>query len=260
MKDLTNLLDLMAKLRHPATGSPWERNQTFESVAKHTVEEAYEVADAIHKRDLTALKSELGDLLLQVIFHSRMAEEAGAFKFEDVVKALAEKLEQRLPHMYGRAAMPQTAQEQHDLWNALKPPKPVPESVLDTVSPALPPYERMVEAQKAAMKAGWKWDSVQPALEKTREELSEVEEAIAEGDPKHIREEIGDLIFMSTVLCHYLDIEPNDAVISARAKHERRVRHVEKRAKEHGHTLATAPHADERAWYAEIKALEKKAS
>lgn len=227
------LLALMARLRDPARGCPWDRAQTFASIAPYTIEEAYEVADAIARGDLDHLREELGDLLFQVVFHAEMAREAGAFDFSAVVSSLLDKMTRRHPHIFGASDIA-TAEAQSAAWEALKAreraalarAKGEQPSVLDGVPLALPALTRAVKLQKRLASVGFDWTRIEDVLVKLREELGELEAAL-DGDADHIAEEFGDLLFVCANLSRFLDIEPETALRRANAKVERRFRAIE---------------------------------
>jgi nucleoside triphosphate diphosphatase len=216
------LLQIMARLRDPATGCEWDSVQTFETIAPYTIEEAYEVADACARGDMAELKDELGDLLLQVVFHARMAEEAGAFDFNDVAAAIADKMERRHPHLFGAAT-----EGGHHLWEQIKAEERGEkghESALDGIALALPALLRADKLQKRAAQTGFDWPDPSGARAKIDEELAEVEAAAA---PEERAEEIGDLLFAVANWARKLDIDAEAALRAANAKFERRFRAME---------------------------------
>jgi len=230
--DIQALLDIMARLRDPETGCPWDVEQDFSTIAPYTIEEAYEVADAIEQGDMDGLKDELGDLLFQVVFHARMAEERGAFDFGGVVAAICAKMRRRHPHVFAREAHHEglDADGQRVAWEAHKAreraDQPV-QSLLDHVPRGLAELQRAVKLQKRAAKVGFDWDSPQQVLDKLAEETGELHEAMAGGDRARIEDELGDLLFAVTNLARQLDIDPARALRGASAKFERRFRAVE---------------------------------
>ena len=214
----------MARLRDPVSGCEWDREQTFATIAPYTIEEAYEVADAIERDDMAALRDELGDLLLQVVFHARMAEEAGAFAFDDVAAAISAKLEARHPHIFGDAGA--SDERQTDRWEKLKAAERAARgatSALDGVAGALPALMRAEKLQKRAARVGFDWPDTDGPAEKLREELEELSAA----DEAHRAEEAGDLLFAAVNLVRAYGIAPEDALRSANAKFERRFRAME---------------------------------
>ena len=231
---LQRLLTIMARLRDPNHGCPWDIEQRFETIAPYTIEEAYEVADAIERKDMPALKEELGDLLLQVVFHARMAEEAGLFDFAAVAAGLCEKLIARHPHVFGGEAQ-RDATAQTVAWEALKAAeratkragRPEPASALDDVPVNLPALTRAEKIQKRAGRVGFDWKAPGPALEKVAEELAEVRGALASGTQADIAEELGDLLFAVTNVARLSTVDPEAALRRATSKFERRFRAVE---------------------------------
>lgn len=228
---LTRLLDIMARLRDPQSGCPWDREQTFATIAPYTVEEAYEVADAIERGDIGDLKEELGDLLLQVVFHSRIAEEAGQFAFADVAQAIGDKMVRRHPHVFEGLSYANAA-EQTAGWEeskaAERAAKGKTASLLDDIPAGLPAMTRAVKLTKRAARVGFDWPSTKEVLDKLREELAELEAEIEAADQAKAREELGDLLFVIANLARKLDVEPEDALRSANAKFARRFAFIER--------------------------------
>jgi MazG family protein len=228
---LARLLAIMARLRDPDGGCAWDLEQTFATIAPYTVEEAYEVADAIERGDMGDLKDELGDLLFQVVFHARMAEEVGAFGFGDVAKAICDKMIRRHPHVFGEASH-RTAAEQTVAWEVIKAreraAKPAAAAgVLDGVPLGLPGLTRAAKLTARAARVGFDWPDIGQVIDKLREELAELEVEIEAGEPDKAREELGDLLFVCANLARKLDVEPEDALRVANAKFERRFRFIE---------------------------------
>jgi ATP diphosphatase len=228
---LDRLASIMARLRHPETGCPWDLAQDFDSIAPYTIEEAYEVAEAISQRDMAELRKELGDLLFQVVFHSRMAEEAGHFSLADVVTALCEKMERRHPHIFGDGQRAVDAVAQKDEWERIKaaeraaagaPERPV--SALDGVATALPALMRAEKLQARAARVGFEWHDVAGVRAKLDEELAEFDEAAT---PEHRFEEFGDVLFVAANLARRHGIDPEAALRAGSAKFERRFRAME---------------------------------
>ncbi len=218
---LSRLVSIMARLRDPDTGCEWDSVQTFETIAPYTIEEAYEVADAIHRGDLADLKGELGDLALQVVFHARMAEEAGHFDVGDVLDSISDKLERRHPHIFGGAEV-----GGHHLWEEIKAAERAAhpdQSALAGVALSLPALERAAKLQKRAARTGFDWPDVEGPKAKIREELDE----IAEAPPEMLEEEVGDLIFAVVNFARFLKIDPEEALRKANRKFERRFRTIE---------------------------------
>ena len=233
MADINKLLEIMARLRDPQSGCPWDVEQTFETIAPYTIEEAYEVADAISRDALDDLRGELGDLLFQVVFHARMAEEAGAFAFNDVVAAIVDKLERRHPHVFGTEEERQRGAEAGS-WERIKAAERAaggdgtPVSALDDVPLALPALNRATKLGKRASAVGFDWPDVAGVREKVSEELAELDEA---ADPAAVREELGDLLFSVANLARHLGVDPEQALVGANAKFERRFRGMEGEAR-----------------------------
>ncbi|WP_419308041.1 nucleoside triphosphate pyrophosphohydrolase [Chromohalobacter israelensis] len=239
--DLDDLLTLMAVLRDPAQGCPWDVKQDWQSIVPHTLEEAYEVADAIERRAFDELPGELGDLLFQVVYYSQFAREEQRFDFHDVVDAVTAKMVARHPHVFPEgtlasrrpAGVPAEEVETADVktrWEALKARERETReavSVLDDVPASLPALSRGTKLSKRAARVGFDWPDDQGVFAKVREELAEVEEAVRDGDAVHVREEIGDLLFAVTNLARRFDIDPEQALRHANLKFERRFRHVE---------------------------------
>ncbi|HWI29435.1 MAG TPA: nucleoside triphosphate pyrophosphohydrolase [Stellaceae bacterium] len=241
------LLDIMARLRDPARGCPWDRVQTFATVAPYTIEEAYEVAEACERGDPAALKDELGDLLFQVVFHARMAEEAGLFAFDDVAAAIAEKMVRRHPHVFGDAVIADAA-AQTTAWEEQKAAERRAKatasgesaSALDGVGTALPALTRAEKLQRRAARVGFDWPTATPVLDKIAEELGELREAMAGGDSERIGDEIGDLLFAVVNLARHAATDPEQALRAACRKFERRFRRVETLLAESGRSVETA--------------------
>ena len=241
MRPLARLLEIMARLRDPQGGCPWDREQNFSTIAPYTIEEAYEVADAIARRDPAALKDELGDLLFQVVFHARMAEEAGMFAFDDVAGAIADKMERRHPHVFGAAEVASVA-AQNEAWEAHKAAERrdralatgAPGSVLDGVAHALPALLRADKIQKRAARIGFDWPDARPVFDKLKEEIAELETELEKpAERRALEDEMGDILFAAANLARKLDIDPEAALRHATAKFERRFRRVETLAAEH---------------------------
>ena len=233
-RPIDKLLGIMARLRDPQQGCPWDREQDFATIAPYTIEEAYEVGDAIERGDMAALKDELGDLLLQVVFHARMAEEAGLFGFEDVAESIADKMVRRHPHVFGDAEINSVA-AQNEAWEAHKAQERaasgVGQSVLDGIALALPALLRAGKVSRRAARIGFDWPDARAVIPKLAEEIAEVEAEIdAGGDQARLEDEVGDLLFAAANLARKLDVEPETALRRATAKFERRFREVEKRA------------------------------
>jgi ATP diphosphatase len=250
-KDISRLIEIMAALRDPDGGCPWDLKQTFATIAPYTIEEAYEVADAIARGDLDELKDELGDLLLQVVYHARMAEERGTFAFADVVEAITTKMIRRHPHVFGTADE-RAAGAAPGFWDRAKAAEKAASAdagLLDDVPVALPALARAIKLQNKAAKVGFDWPSLTPVLSKLKEELAELEEAIAsnpkEGTDRHaIEEEFGDFLFVVANVARHLKIDPEGALRAANEKFIRRFRYIEARLGEHGRSPAQSTLAE----------------
>jgi nucleoside triphosphate diphosphatase len=232
--DLRRLLEVMARLRDPAGGCPWDREQSFRTIAPYTIEEAYEVAEACERGDAAALKDELGDLLFQVVFHARMAEEDGLFAFNDVARAITEKMLRRHPHVFGDAmiadAAAQTAawEEHKAAERARAAPAGGPASALDGVGTGFPALTRALKLQRRAARIGFDWPDVPPIFDKINEEIAELRQEIAsDAAPARIEDEIGDLLFAVVNLARRLSVDPEQALRGTCRKFERRFRHME---------------------------------
>ena len=237
---ITRLRQLMQRLRDKEHGCAWDIKQDFASIAPYTLEEAYEVVDVIERGDMEELQGELGDLLLQVVFHSQMAEEAGHFTFDDVANAITDKMIARHPHVFGDAAA-RDAGTQMEAWEAQKQQERAQaghHSQLDNIPTALPSLTRAHKLQKRAAQIGFDWPEPQDVLAKIHEELDEVTEAMQENDIAHIEEEIGDLLFVITNLARKHGLRAEDALRKANRKFERRFRHMEQSAIAAGSILA----------------------
>ncbi len=261
---MERLLAIMARLRDAEDGCPWDQAQTFATIAPYTVEEAYEVADAIERNDLTDLKDELGDLLLQVVFHARMAEEQGAFDFADVARAINDKMVRRHPHVFADETYASVA-DQKVGWEALKAAERAgksvaPASLLDDVPVGLPGLTRAVKLSKRAATVGFVWPAVQDVVAKLHEEVGELLEEIEAGDLDKAREELGDVLFVAANLARTLDIDPEDAVRYTNAKFVRRFKYVEQRLAERGKTPDKSDLAEMDALWDEAKAAERAAA
>lgn len=230
---MERLLSVMARLRNRDGGCPWDLEQDFSTIAPYTIEEAYEVADAIQRGDLQDLREELGDLLFQVVFHSQMAEEQGAFRFEDVAAGMADKMIRRHPHVFGDADE-RDAESQTRAWEAQKAQERAEKlkhdpSVLANVPLALPALTRAEKLMKRAARVGFDWPTLEGVFAKIDEELAETREAVDEGDPAHIAEEIGDLLSTVVNLARKLELDPEAALRASNAKFERRFRSIEQK-------------------------------
>lgn len=251
MSGLHDLLGIMATLRDPRTGCPWDRQQDFHSIAPYTLEEAYEVADAIERGDTAALREELGDLLLQVVFHARIAEEQGLFDFDDVARAISDKLVRRHPHVFGDARFASLEEQKHD-WeqrkSAERQAKGADQGALQGVPAGLPALTRALKLQKRAAHVGFDWPDLQPVFAKVREELAELERELEAGAPLRLSDELGDLLFAVINLARKLRVDPEQALRGTNRKFERRFQRVE-------HTLAGRGKRPEAASLEEMDAI-----
>ena len=221
----------MARLRDPQTGCPWDVEQTFASIAPYTVEEAYEVADAIERNAMDELRDELGDLLFQVVFHARMAEEAGHFHFDDVVEAICHKMERRHPHVFGDASIG-SAEEQSRAWEEHKSVERAHhDSVLDGVALALPALMRAGKLQRRAARLGFDWPDINGPLAKCHEEIDEIEQALQKQDQNEIESEIGDLLFSVVNLARFAGVDPEEALRRSSLTFTHRFKRVEQAVK-----------------------------
>jgi ATP diphosphatase len=269
--DIARLIEIMAALRTPETGCPWDLEQNFASIAPFTIEEAYEVADAIARNDLVDLRDELGDLLLQVVFHARMAEEQGAFAFPDVVEAITSKLVRRHPHVFGDAR-DLAPEEVKALWATIKAEEKAeraaargisadaPKSLLDGITPALPGLTRATKLQEKAATVGFDWDDVALVVGKVREEADEVAEAVESGDRDKIEDEIGDLLCAVANLARHTGVDPEAAIRRSNAKFERRFRFIEQALSSMGKTPADSDLWEMDGLWNEAKAAERAAA
>jgi tetrapyrrole methylase family protein/MazG family protein/ATP diphosphatase len=260
-KPIDRLIAIMARLRHPTDGCPWDLEQTFATVAPYTVEEAYEVADAIERNDLADLRDELGDLLLQVVFHARMAEEQGSFAFDDVANAICEKMIRRHPHVFGDLKFESVA-AQSRAWDEIKAAeraKKGRDSFLDDVPNGLPALTRAVKLSKRAARVGFVWPTTAAVLEKLQEEIAELEHEIRVGDHEKAREELGDILFVCANLARDLDVDPEDALRAANAKFTRRFQFIEAALATSGRTPEQSNLEEMEGLWAAAKAEERAA-
>ena len=260
---IQRLLAIMAKLRDPVGGCPWDRAQDFATIAPYTIEEAYEVADAIERGDLAALREELGDLLLQVVFHARMAEEARQFDFNDVVLAIVDKLVRRHPHVFGDAVIAD-GDAQSRSWEALKAAEraakaSAPAGALDGVASGLPALARAQKIQSRAGRVGFDWGDPLPALAKLEEEIAEVRAELEPGqrDSERLSEELGDLLFAQVNVARLAGVDAETALRRATLKFERRFRRIEALLAERGTSPAASTLAEMDALWERVKGEER---
>ncbi|WFC43970.1 nucleoside triphosphate pyrophosphohydrolase [Pseudoxanthomonas sp. SE1] len=266
--DIARLLGIMARLRNPEGGCPWDLEQDFASIAPYTIEEAYEVADAIDRNDLPALKDELGDLLLQVVFHARMAEEQGAFAFGDVVDAICDKMVRRHPHVFSASTAPgqvasfADAEAQTVNWEAIKAAErkaagEEDSSALAGVSRGLPEWQRAVKLQARAARVGFDWPDTAPVIDKLHEEIDEVRvELAADPSPERdarLEDEIGDLLFVAANLARHAKVDVGGALRRANLKFERRFRAMEALAAEDETTMSALTLEQQEALWVRVK-------
>jgi len=226
---MLQLLEIMQRLRDPENGCPWDVKQDFSTIAPYTIEEAYEVADAIARESMSDLKDELGDLLFQVVFHAQMASEQGSFDFDDVHQAVCDKMLRRHPHVFANLEIKDEV-HQTQVWEDYKTEERKQKgehSLMDGIPAGMAELQRSVKLQKRACKVGFDWDSAEPVMDKFDEELAEMRSAIAASDRDAMEDELGDLLFVATNLARKLDIDPGTALRRSNAKFERRFRAME---------------------------------
>ena len=262
---IERLVLVMARLRDPEDGCPWDLEQDFASIAPYTIEEAYEVADAIARGDLEHLKDELGDLLLQVVYHAQMAEEAGLFDFDQVAAAIADKMVRRHPHVFGSAEV-ESARVQSHAWEAVKAAERASKSgtadggygVLDDVPLTLPALVRAAKLQRRAARVGFDWPEPEEVLEKLDEEVAEIRAELEAGaSAERLSDEIGDLLFAAVNLARHLDVDGETALRQANAKFERRFRAIEQALRARGRRLEDASLDEMEALWQQAKASER---
>lgn len=270
-KDIHDLLAVMAALRQPETGCPWDIVQTFETIKAYTLEEAYEVTDAIERGDMDDLRDELGDLLLQVVFHARMAEEAGEFAFDDVVEAISAKMIRRHPHVFARskADTPQAVKAQ---WHVIKEaekaarsarraarglPDDADKGYLGSVQRSFPALVEALKLQERAAKVGFDWSDPEPILDKIEEEIAELRVALAAKDKAAVADELGDLLFAVVNIGRHVGADPEMALRGTNSKFRRRFAHIEQELGAAGETLEEATLARMEALWQAAKAIER---
>lgn len=260
LSGLKALIDVMAKLRDPNGGCPWDLEQTFQSITPYTIEEAYEVADAIERGDMSDLKEELGDLLLQVVFHSQMAQEQNLFNVNEVAQAEADKLVSRHPHVFGdkKAADSNAVM---DIWNAQKDKEKTEKGgnthLLDAVTKGLPALMRAQKIHRKVAKHGFDWPSTDDVFTKWDEEVAELKQAIANKDRDNLVEELGDILFVACVLAEHLDIDAETALRNANNKFIRRFNKLEDKVKSENKDIRQTNLTELDAYWNEVKAEEK---
>jgi ATP diphosphatase len=271
-QDISRLIEIMAALRTPVTGCPWDLEQDFATIAPYTIEEAYEVADAISRGDLEDLRDELGDLLLQVVYHAQMAEEQKAFAFGDVVEAITRKMIRRHPHVFAdkdgniqpagvKSAWERIKAEEKAERAARRPPQEAQhKSLLSSIKTGQPALTRAMELQRKASTVGFDWNDPRAVLQKIREEADEIEAALDRNDKQEIAHETGDLMFALVNLARHVDADPEAALRATNAKFEQRFAHIERALEAQGRTLDQASLQEMDALWNAAKAEEKPAT
>ncbi len=257
---IERLLEIMRRLRDPETGCPWDIEQDFDSIAPYTIEEAYEVADAIARRDWAELEGELGDLLLQSVYHTAMGEEAGHFTFQSVVRNISDKMVARHPHVFGDESRDKSAEQQTKDWEAIKAAERAGKAqggTLDGVAIGLPALLRALKLQKRAARVGFDWPETTQVLDKITEEAAELVEAKDKLTPDKVEEEYGDLLFVMANLGRHLGLDPEAALRRANAKFTRRFEGIEARLATQGKTPQDSDLAEMDALWNEVKAAER---
>ncbi|UWP93650.1 nucleoside triphosphate pyrophosphohydrolase [Aliiroseovarius crassostreae] len=257
---MERLREIMRRLRDPKSGCPWDIEQDFSTIAPYTIEEAYEVADAIERQAWEELKGELGDLLFQSVFHAQMAEEKGLFSFDDVADGMSDKMVARHPHVFGDESRDKSAEQQTRDWETIKAAERAAKAqkgVLDGVAIGLPALLRAAKLQKRAARVGFDWPETTQVLDKLQEEASELVEAKNRLTQDEIREEMGDLLFVIANLARHLDVEPEEALRKANAKFERRFSYIEQRLAEQGRQPEDSSLDEMDALWNEIRAADK---
>lgn len=262
LSNTQQLLSIMAQLRHPEQGCPWDLKQDFATLIPYIIEEAYEVVDAIERDDLDDLRSELGDLLLQVVFQSQIAQERGLFGFDDVAASISDKLIRRHPHVFGDVVFANDA-ERHQAWEQAKAQErqekqPEITSALDGITASLPALMACEKIQDRAAQQGFDWPEVLPVFAKVQEELDEVKEAWESGDQAHIQEEIGDLLFVAVNLARHLKVNPEIALKQSCQKFSRRFQYIERQVAASGRGMTDCELQELDALWDEAKVMLKK--
>ncbi len=265
LKHTRQLLDIMAQLRHPQSGCPWDIKQDFHSLMPYLIEESYEVVDAIERNDFDDLRAELGDVLLQVVFHSQMADEKGLFNFEQVAESISEKLVRRHPHVFADAVF-NSDEERHQAWEQFKADErqaksDTPEniSVLAGIAKSLPALIACEKTMARAALHGFDWKTIGPVFDKVQEELDEVKDAWQSGDQAHIQEELGDLLLVTVNLARHLNVNPELALKEATQKFSRRFNYIEQQVATAGKALTDCELAELDALWNEAKIQLKQA-
>jgi len=258
---MQRLLQIMKQLRDPESGCAWDRQQDFKSLIPYTLEEAYEVVDAIERNDMQDLKGELGDLLFQVVFHAQLAEEQGLFDFSDITESVADKLTQRHPHVFSNVVYA-NATEQKEAWEALKAAERQEKeqknyTILSGVASNLPALVRCQKIQDRAAQHGFDWTEIEPVYDKVLEELDEVKEAWKEGDSEHIEEEIGDLLLVAVNLARHMQVNPEQALKKSTQKFIKRFAYIENKVRQSGREVKTCELAELDALWDEAKEVFK---
>lgn len=264
MSSIDELLTIMARLRDPQLGCPWDREQTFASIVPYTIEEAYEVADAIERGDMSELKAELGDLLFQVVFYAQMANEVGSFDFNAVAAGIVEKMLRRHPHVFadakvGSASEQAQAWEQHKAQERAAKNQQAAPGLLDDIPRTLPAMTRAMKLHKRAARIGFDWKRAADVLQKLDEEVEELRVEIENAaSQERITDEIGDLLFVTTILARHSGVDPESALRHANAKFERRFRGMEALAKAQGHDIKELSLSQQDALWDQVKAEESR--
>jgi len=256
--ELRRLLDVMTALRDPVAGCPWDREQSFESIAPYTIEEAYEVADAIARAEQDALPDELGDLLFQVVYHARIAEEADRFSFADVAAAIADKMIRRHPHVFGEAAIRSASAQSHE-WERRKRLERAARAETGTLAgipAALPALTRAMKLTARAARVGFDWPDAAAVLDKLDEETAELRAELADGAPERLADEVGDLLFVLANLARKLHLDPESCLRHANRKFERRFGSMEQRLERQGHSIGEMTLEEMEAAWGRVKQAE----
>ena len=262
MNEISRLLDIMTQLRDPQSGCPWDLEQDFKSLIPYTLEEAYEVAEAAELGDPDDLREELGDLLLQVVFHAQIGKESGLFDFESIAKGISDKLIRRHPHVFGDIQF-ETPEDRQLFWEESKiaerqeKGKVRKESLLGSIPQDLPALMRAQKLQKRAARHGFDWPDLGPVFEKLHEEIDELKEAVTLGDQAHMQEELGDVLFVMANIARHLEIDAEASLRGGNQKFTRRFHHIESRVKDQGLKVSDLPLEALDAFWDEAKAIEK---